>query len=292
MTFSTALLSGLALYFNKFAVAVVNPYIFTGLKNILVALLLILLIYGWGKHAELKRLTKKQWGSLVTIGLVGGSIPFLLFFKGLTLTSAVQGAFIHKTLFIWAAIMAVIFLRERISHWSILGLVSLVGGLVLVTQVRLVSIGLGDALILIATILWSGEQIFAKKALTNISPLVVAWGRMFFGLIVIVGFWTVSGQLPLVAGISISQIGWVMFTAALLFGYVLTWYSGLKKISVVAATSILALGFPITTLIQVIIDGRSITVFQIMGLLLATTGAIVVLAFQRTRGFKTNTVQR
>ena len=47
-----------------------------------------------------------------------------------------------------------------------------------------------------------------------------------------------------------AQWGWVLFTAALLLGYVLTWYVGLKQVPVTVATCILLLGSPITTLLQ------------------------------------------
>jgi len=99
LVLTTAIISGISIFINKYSVSVINPYIFTFLKNAVVALMLsglILLIKDW---KILKFLTKKQWLLLLLIGLIGGSIPFLLFFKGLSLVSAAQGSFIHKTIF-------------------------------------------------------------------------------------------------------------------------------------------------------------------------------------------------
>jgi drug/metabolite transporter (DMT)-like permease len=42
----------------------------------------------------------------------------------------------------------------------------------------------------------------------------------------------------------------------LLFGYVTTWYSGLKLIPVTVATSILLLGAPITSLLSLVTAGK------------------------------------
>ena len=42
-------------------------------------------------------------------------IAFLLFFSGLAMASAPTAAFIHKTMFIWVALMAVPFLGERLG---------------------------------------------------------------------------------------------------------------------------------------------------------------------------------
>ncbi len=281
LVFSTALISGLSIYLNKFSVSVVNPYIFTGLKNMTVVVLLILFIVGWGRWPELKSLKKKQWGRLMAIGLVGGGLPFLMFFKGLSLTSASQGAFIHKTMFVWVAILAAFFLKEKINRWAYAGLISMVLGLWLMSKLGSLSINWGDGLILLATLFWSAEQILAKQALKDIAPSIVAWGRMFFGFIVIFIFWAATDQLSLAVNLKQEQIGWVLFTAALLFGYVLTWYSGLKHVPATVATSILAIGFPATTLANVILDNQPITLTQFAGLMLITVGAFWLIVFNR-----------
>ncbi|MDD5566613.1 MAG: DMT family transporter [Patescibacteria group bacterium] len=268
---ATALISGLSVYFNKFGVSVSNPYIFTGLKNALVVLFIVLAIAGTKKFAEVKKLRRQQWLSLLLLGLVGGGVPFLLFFKGLSLTSAAQGAFIHKTMFVWVAILALVFLKEKINRWTYFGLASLVVGLVLMFKIAPQGLHLGDGLILLATLLWAGEQIIAKKVLRSVSPLLASWGRMFFGLIIIFGFWTMTNQLPALAHLTWPQIQWTIVTSLFLFGYVVTWYSGLRYIPAAVAASILALGFPITVFCQLVIDRQIPSWSQ-------TAGNFVVLA--------------
>ena len=107
----TAFISGLSVFVNKFGIVLISPYIFTGLKGIVVALLAISWLLMMKDWKTLKKLTKKQWLILSGIGLIGGSIPFLLFFKGLSLTTGIQAAFIHKTMFIYIAILAFVFLK-------------------------------------------------------------------------------------------------------------------------------------------------------------------------------------
>ena len=101
LVFLTATISGFAIFINQFGVKASSPYVFTWLKNLSVAFLLTGLLLGMKEVRALKNLTKRQWFSLVSIGLIGGSIPFLLFFKGLSLTAAVKGAFLHKTMFLY-----------------------------------------------------------------------------------------------------------------------------------------------------------------------------------------------
>ena len=110
LVFSTAIISGFSIFINKFGAGEFNPYLFVFLKNLLVAFLLVGLLLGLKEFKNLKKLAKKDWLILSIIGLVGGSIPFLLFFKGLSLTSATNGAFIHKMMFIYVAVLATVFL--------------------------------------------------------------------------------------------------------------------------------------------------------------------------------------
>ena len=96
LVLSTAVISGFAIFINKFGVKEFDPYLFAFLRNFFVAFFLVGTILGLKEFKNLKKLTKKNWFVLTTIGLVGGSIPFLLFFKGLSLTTAANGAFITK----------------------------------------------------------------------------------------------------------------------------------------------------------------------------------------------------
>ncbi|OGZ36841.1 MAG: hypothetical protein A3A94_03155 [Candidatus Portnoybacteria bacterium RIFCSPLOWO2_01_FULL_43_11] len=289
----TALISGVSIYINQFGVSVINPYIFTGLKNIIAAGLLFLAIFSFKEWLTLKKLNKKQWLTLIVIGLIGGSIPFLLFFKGLSLSTGAEASFIHKTMFVFVAFLAFLFLKEKISKSLILGISFLVLGNALFLKIGLNSVwDKGDLLILIATLFWAGEQIISKKALSTISPRILGWGRMFFGFLFIAVFWLITGQFQSVAALNLNQIGWVLITAVLLFGYVLTWYSGLKYVRVSVAACVLALGAPITTLLT-LFQGKSLTIFEVGGILLISLGIILVIdIFKKISYFKNLKVER
>ncbi|MGC9031781.1 MAG: EamA family transporter, partial [Minisyncoccia bacterium] len=121
LVFLTAIISGFAIFINKFGVGIFkNPEIYTFLRVALVAFILslILAIFDFEK---IKNLRKKEWILLSFIGLVGGSIPFLLFFQGLKIISSHEASFIHKTMFFWTAIFAFVFLKEKIDKKFFVG---------------------------------------------------------------------------------------------------------------------------------------------------------------------------
>lgn len=281
LVFLTAVISGFAIFINKFGVSIVNPYIFTWLKNLTVVFLLTGLFFVFKDWSLLKTLTRKQWFLLIMIGLVGGSIPFLLFFKGLSLTAAAKGAFLHKTMFIYVTVLALVFLKEKVDRRFLLGgLMLILANLLLLKRIPY-SINQGDLLIFLAALFWAAESIISKYVLKSLPGRTVAWARMFFGSLFIFIFLLTTGQLSFLGGINLGQISWVMITSLILFGYVMTWYSGLKYIPVSRAVVILLLGSPITTLIS-LISGSQISLQEILSGVLIVSGVILVIGFRES----------
>ena len=270
----TAFISGFSVFINQFGVKMTNPYIFTGLKNIFVAFFILSIILSLKEWNKFKFLSKSNWLTLILIGLMGGSIPFLLFFKGLSLTSGAQASFLHKTMFIYVIVLAALFLKEKVNKNLILaGLLLLLGNIFLLKFIPKFKFNSGDLMVLIAVLFWSVEQILSKKAVMNMSPRMVAWGRMFFGSIFIIIFLLATNQFHLIFNLSRVQINWVIVTGLFLCGYVLTWYHGIRYLKISEAVCILALGGPITTLLALIYS-HVISLSEIVGSALIILGII------------------
>ena len=231
-----------------------------------------------GEFRELAKLTKKQWLKLGVIGLFGGSIPFLLFFKGLSMTSAVSGAFIHKTMFIFVTIGAIIFLKEKINKYFVVGAGLLLVGNILLLKISPLSSAIltkGNLFILIATLLWATENLISKHTLKELSSRTVAFGRMAFGFGFILMFWLFTGRMEAAFSTTLPQLTWVLLTSAFLFLYVASWYYALQRLKASVATSILLLGSPITTALSIIFLNTSVTISQGIGMLLIIAGIVM-----------------
>jgi len=273
----TALVSGFSIFINKFGVKGINPFVFTWSKNLAVAILLLFAVIYLKEHKTFAKLTGKQWTKLAAIGFFGGSVPFLLFFKGLSMTSPATAAFIHKTMFVFVGILAVIFLKEKLSKGILTAGALLLTGNFLLLKLTNLSFDTGALLVLIATLFWAVEVTISKHTLKEMPSRVVAFGRMGFGALFILVFLGFLGHISSLAEISILQIGWIILTSVLLFLYVFTWYAGLKIIKATTATCILLLGSVITTLLS-FITGAPITLMQAVGMLLIVAGIITAVS--------------
>jgi drug/metabolite transporter (DMT)-like permease len=287
LVFLTALVSGFSIFINSFGVKGFDSSVFVFSKNIVVALFLLSIILLFNQFNELKKLSIKHWKQLIVIGFIGGSIPFLLFFKGLQMTAGTASAFIHKTIFIYIAIFALIFLKEKLNKGFFIGaLLLLMGNYFLIKPDFNFSVG--HVLILIATLFWAAENTFAKYVLKELSGTIVAFGRMFFGSLIILLFLIFNGKFSIVFNMSIVQYLWILVTSVFLLLYVLTYYNGLKHIKVTTAACVLTLGLPITTILNFIYKGTIISLNQSIGILLIIAGIVSVVWFAKIASFITN----
>ncbi|MFH1770634.1 MAG: DMT family transporter [archaeon] len=270
----TAIISGISIFLNAFGVKDINPYLFTGAKNLIVSIFLLSTILLLGNFRELKTLKLKDWQNLGLIGLIGGSIPFLLFFKGLQLASPAQGSFVHKTMIIWVALLSIFVLKEKLDKKIVVGALLLLVGNFLLLKLTSFEFTTGIGLIVIATLFWSSEIILSKKVLEKLSGNVVAFGRMFFGSLFILIFLIATNQISLVATITTSQLVWIGVTSVFLVGYVMTFYNGLKLVKASTAVAVLSLGAVITTLLNVVFLDKVIGLSQVIGMIFLVIGAI------------------
>jgi drug/metabolite transporter (DMT)-like permease len=286
LALGTALISGVSIFVNGFAVKQLpDPAVYTTLKNGVAAILLVILAAATIRPAEVRAVSRRSWGWLVVIGIVGGSLPFLLFFTGLAQASAPSAAFVQKTLFIWVALLAVPLLGERLGLAQLAALAVLLVGQALILTPSGISWGSGETLIAAATLLWAVETILARRVLRTVPAAVVGASRLSFGLVVLVGYLALTGKLGAVVALSGEQWRWVLITGMLLFGYVGTWFAALKRAPASLVTAILVVGAPVTAALQALATGAVPAVPALSGqvLILAAAAVLVAPSLRRLR---------
>ena len=279
---AAAIISGANNFLTKIAVtAVKNPVFFTTLKNAIVAVFLIGFIILLKKWPEIKSLTKKQTLKLLAIGVIGGSIPFALYFIGLSRTSALNASLIHKTLFLWVALLAFPILKERMAWPQWLGIGAIFAANLVVGGFSGFKYNSGELMILGATILWAIENIIAKKALRDLSSWTVVAARMTLGSLILgaVVFW--QGNIGILSGLNPEQWSWTILTSALLLGYVLTWYTALKFAPATYVATLLVPATLITNILSAIFITKAFTGLQFLSGLLFVSGSALVIFFAK-----------
>lgn len=237
-----AFISGLSIFFNKFAVAAIKPpLVFTTFKNLGVGLLIVSFILSTGKWKQIGRLSKKELIYLVLIGLIGGALPFYLFFTGLSHVPAINAAIIQKTLVVWVGLLAIPLLKEKLSWGQIGAIVLLFVSNFVIGGFERFQFSQGELFILLATILWAIENVIAKKVLPGVDPDIVVTARMGLGSLLLLGasFIVAPKALFTITSLAPMQYFWLSVSIIFLTAYVSFWYRALKHDGAITVTAIL-----------------------------------------------------
>ncbi len=281
LALATAAISGLSVYLNAFGVKLVSDAaVYTTAKNAVAAIVLVSIALLLGARREAVSLDGRSRTGVLAIAVIGGSVPFVLFFSGLAIATAPTAAFIQKTMFIWVAFMAVPLLGERLGLLQVGALGVLLAGQALIAPPIGVGWGLGETMILAATLLWSVEVVVAKRLLSGVSAPLLAASRMGLGLVILLGYLAVSGRLGGVAALTPDAWLWVLITGGMLSAYVITWYSALRAAPATVVTSLLVGGAIITGVLTAATAGKTPSPAVVAGylLVLAGVGAIALVA--------------
>jgi drug/metabolite transporter (DMT)-like permease len=281
LAFATAAISGISIWVNGRAVRHFgDATVYTTAKNLVAAVLLAAIFLagrGVGARgvAEARALTRRQWLSLFAVGLLGGSVPFVLFFEGLARAESTQASFIQKTLVVWVVVLAVPFLDERFGWPHAVAIILLVAGQAwLVGDTGTIALGRGEAMILAATLLWAVEVVFVKHLIRRLlSPSLLAAARMGFGAALLLAWVAVSGRMGAFSSLGAEQWRWVLLTGLLLTAYVATWYAALARAQAIDVTAVLVFGAFVTAVLAGTVDGRSVSA---AGMALVAAGALIV----------------
>jgi len=293
LAFATAVVSGVSIYVNSRAVKHFgDATVYTTAKNAVAGALLLALALAWTGRARTTRsarpLGRRQWLAFLAVGVVGGSVPFVLFFEGLARAEATQAAFIQKTLVVWVALLAVPLLKERFGPPHVLAIcLLLLGQAWLVGSAGTIAFGTGEAMILAATLLWSVEVVFVKWLLADMPPGTLAAARMGLGTALLVGWVAVSGKFGELTALSGEQWRWVLLTGLLLMAYVATWYGALALAQAIDVTAVLVFGAVITAVLSGAVDGAPVSVVGIA--LIACGAALAALAGARRPALRLGT---
>jgi drug/metabolite transporter (DMT)-like permease len=278
----TAVISGFAIPINKIFVVNLDPAVFTAVRALIIGLI-FLAFAGWSSRRSKNPFKKVPWKYLIAIGIIGGGLAFLLFFSGLQLTTSSRAAFLQKTLPIYTTVLAFIFLKERVSRAQSIGLLVMLAGTFLLVYGQIdpsqfwTNPQLGDMLVLAATMLWGVENVLARYALIkDESNLVVSFARMFIGSLFLFSAVLALGKMDALLSLSPAQLGNVLVSTGLLFGYVFCYYWSIKLINVSKASTLLLIAPVITLLVGISVFGEPAPLMQLAGSAVILAGALVV----------------
>lgn len=274
---ATAVISGFAIFYSKVSLAKIDPLVLTTSRNFYVGVIFLLFFLFSKRLHEIKKLKRNDLILLIIIGAIGGALPFYLFFSGLSQIPAITGNLIHKTLFIWVGILAVIFLREKLKPIHILSYLLIFLANSYFVKVTF-SFGTGELMVLSATLFWATENIIAKKVLKNVSSELVALFRMGIGGLLLMATTLLTGKGTSFLTLDLNMLIVIFVGGSILFFYNYFWYKALKYAPASIATLLLTFSVVIGNVLNGSFAGVKITTDNIYSsiIIFAAIGIVII----------------
>jgi drug/metabolite transporter (DMT)-like permease len=259
---------GVAYVVTKSGLSELPPMLFALLRYCVASLLLVPLALARGGLAKLPR--PIPWKTLLLMALTGIALYYILFNLALTYTTASQTALIQSSFPAVMAIMAVLWLHERLSRRRILGILLAVVGVALIVARTQPDASardpvLGNGLTFATVLLWSAYTILAKRV-ANADPIAVTAIVALLGTIMLIPAAVIENAnepLP-----SISAEGWlpIIYLGALASAAsYLLYMRALRDLDASLAGTFVNLSPVIGVISGVVFLGESITSLAIVG---------------------------
>jgi len=275
-----ALISGFAVFLNSLGVRMfADSTLYTALKNGVVAVAVVLpFIVSRSRREELARLTRGQWGLLVAIALVAGSVAYGVDFRGRQISTATTAAVIGHTQFLVVAALAALFLGERFPRTVPVALAVLAAGLTLGVRIHDVRLDGGVPLLAASTLLFAAGAVLIKIALRTVSIAAVVAVKMALGAVLLFAYVAAAGGLGAIARLSAVQWGFVLVTGLLLLAFTLTAVAGLHHASATGVTAVSAAAPIVTVAVVAATRHAPIPPSQLLGMGTVLAAALTVYA--------------
>jgi drug/metabolite transporter (DMT)-like permease len=160
---------------TKEGLAQLPPLLFALLRFGAATALLVPLALWRGGTGRLPR--PAPWGTLALMGLTGVALYYLAFNVALQFTTASQGALIQSSIPAVTAVMAILWLGERVSVRRGIGIALAMAGVLLIVARSAPDAGarspvLGNALMFASVLVWGAYTMLAKR-LAHVDPVAV-----------------------------------------------------------------------------------------------------------------------
>jgi drug/metabolite transporter (DMT)-like permease len=214
-----------------------------------------------------------EWKRLAVAGTLGSASSVLLFTIGIVTTPATYAGLMLMTAPLWTALMAWLFMGERLGRVRSLGMaISFLGAGALATNGQLVApdagILTGSVYLLLCQITWGGYTLLTKPLLSRRPPLLVLGASHLFALILLwpatamLGAWA---ELPLVLTWSGLTWGAIAYLVVINSGVAQALYMyALRDVSAYEAMSFQYLSPVFTAIMAAAVLAEDITILSLV----------------------------
>jgi drug/metabolite transporter (DMT)-like permease len=213
----------------KIAVSSIEPFTLALLRFGIASVAMVLIIVATGRVRKIER---GDWLRFIMIGLLAVPLNQLLFLYGLKFTTAGRSALYYGATPIFVFLMAILYLKEKVTPLKIIGIGASFAGVTVILQGGRMDEGVlfGDLLVILAVIAWAAYTVLGKNLLPKYGSLTVTAYALIIGTLAYLPIGIVPAirfdysQVPNVAWLSLLYIA--LMTSVVAYSI---WYWALAR---------------------------------------------------------------
>lgn len=240
------------------------------------------------KYKKIKLIPEKNDFKWLLINGVANVVTALTVIWAFVLTKIAVVEFLHYTMPLWAFLIAVFWLKEKITKWKFFALVLAITGIFLVFDLNSFRNGfdlanLGAILALISAVSYALTINLGRKV-KNTSEYLTSFWMMFVGSFILFFFFIFDNTLKswydfpifFVYGLATSVIPLILF------------FYGLRKVEATTSSILMLIEVPLASLWAFLLFKEGLTPLNLFGGILILISAVILLKKQTKNSSKTN----
>jgi drug/metabolite transporter (DMT)-like permease len=274
----TAIIWGSNYSVIKFVLQEMPPRSFNAVRLVIASMVFLAMIAFTGRREGLKRLSARNWGVIVILGIVGQFGYQLLFIEGLELTSVTNASIIIATTPLAVSLASAAAGHERLPgvHWLGMAL-SFVGVYLIVTGGARTGAGslTGDLMMIACVGCWTVYTVAARPMLAATSPLLITGLSMAVGTLLFLP--VAVHDLQETTWASVRVVSWVciVFSSLLALNFAYTaWYHGVRHLGSSRTSMYSNLVPAVALLVALLWLGERIQGMRLVGAALVLVGVV------------------
>jgi drug/metabolite transporter (DMT)-like permease len=216
---------------------------------------------------------------LALLGALGTGAAFVLFFEGVSRSSAIETALCLQIEPVYSLLFARVFLGHPLTRRRVVGVALLLAGIALAIGGEQVRGSAGVWLLLATPLCWQASHLLVLKRLPGLSPPHLTGARYVFGGVVLCLYWALrAGPATIPPADQLAPLLPVLALQGMITFYLGTtlWYGAIARLDLARTTAIVVPSIPILSLgASFLLLGEVASPREWAGLLLCVGGVLV-----------------
>ncbi|WP_246806730.1 DMT family transporter [Halolactibacillus miurensis] len=257
---------------------VVAKMVFAGLRFLLAGLLVLIFLFFMNRSAI--KITKKQFGILLVLGVIQTAFQYYFFYNGLARVTGMQGAILSSGGIFFTILAAHFYYKDdRLSKQKVIGILAGFSGIILANWGQSLTLSFqwdGEGFMLMAGVTSAIATIMAKELATGIHPFAITGWQLTLGAValLLIGFPQLEPGAIQFNALGSGLLLYSAFLSAIAFAL---WYS-LLKYHQAGRISMYKFITPVSGVLlsAMFIPGESLTWMLVVAFVMVAFGIIIV----------------